>query len=201
MRMMTHSSGTIIAAGFDMRTRKADPFIISCSDMDGVSWEPTVANKAETIKLPEPIDPEAMIELDDKVLLIQPRKIIILAPQDYGPWVWLVTIMRPDTPIGGGRDIRTNDTDIQDRPRAPIPSMSEMRQSVRDRLEATGFKDPDRYLEPEAPPPGRRSRPHEETEAAIVEEERDEPHNNGTGHGANYAKQVEGALRGFPRGR
>ncbi len=179
MKLFEHSTGTIFAVGFDMKQRRPDPRIISVSDPDGETWQPAVGNRAEAIHLPEDIDPDHIFELDDKVIAVQHRKIFVLTPQETGPWVWLVTIMRPDEPIqeaydrwpkapGADLDDIKNDMiggaarDDPTHPEVdPAPSMSEVRDKVRSALRNGGFKDLDSMM----------ANDHSDLRPAIMEHE------------------------------
>lgn len=96
MKLFKHSSGSIIAFGFDMVARKADPHRISWSDTDGETWEATTDNAAGFNLLPHvKVAPEFIMEVPGKIVAYQSGLLIEMHYLGF-PLIWGFTLLRPD---------------------------------------------------------------------------------------------------------
>jgi hypothetical protein len=72
MNLFQHSSGIIIAFGFNMKTREPDPSFICWSDFNGKTWEPDVANAAGDLRWAGAGSAQFIKELANKVIAFAP---------------------------------------------------------------------------------------------------------------------------------
>lgn len=94
MKLFQHSSGIIIAFGFDMSKRLATPNMISWSDRDGKRWEGAADNEAGRITYTFEINPEFVLESNAKIFAYQPGRMLQMT-YNGAPWVWQFEWMTP----------------------------------------------------------------------------------------------------------
>lgn len=98
MKLFQHSSGMIIAFGFDMVARKPNPRRIAWSDTDGDvtgDWEIKASNQAGFWNSRFDVDPQFIFEVNGKIVAYQPGLCIemtYIGP----PLVWSFRLMRAE---------------------------------------------------------------------------------------------------------
>lgn len=98
MKLFRHSSGFIIAFGFNMLKRKEDNPMIAWSDPSTEEWEPSPTNMAGCLRMPFAVDPEFVFEQNGRVVAYQPGKCIEMTLTGT-PMVWRFCILQSDKQI------------------------------------------------------------------------------------------------------
>lgn len=97
MKLLQHSSGMVIAFGFDMENRCADHHVICWSDFDGKTWEPAATNCAGSWRSRFAVAPQFVRECEGVVIAYQPG--ICLEMTFLGsPLVWGFNPLQADAP-------------------------------------------------------------------------------------------------------
>lgn len=99
MKLFQHTSGMVIAFGFDMLGRVRNGSMIGWSDRDGKSWDALPSNEAGSAAfastIVDGIDPEFVFEANGTVLAYQPGLCIemkMIGP----PFTWSISFLRPN---------------------------------------------------------------------------------------------------------
>lgn len=102
MKLFQHTSGMVIAFGFDMLGRVRNGSMIGWSDRDGKSWDALVSNEAGLAVFKsttvQGINPEFVFESNGTVLAYQPGLCIemkMIGP----PLIWSIHFLRPASAV------------------------------------------------------------------------------------------------------
>lgn len=96
MKLFKHSSGMIVAFGFNMQKRVEDSRVISWCDPSG-EWEPEATNQAGWNQMPCLVAPEFIFERGEEIVAYQPGRCILM--RYIGPpLVWGFCTMFPESP-------------------------------------------------------------------------------------------------------
>ena len=96
MKLFQHSSGMIIAFGFDMLSRKPDAHRVSWSDPQSKEWEMKADNMAGFQVCCWPVSPEFVHELGDgSVVAYSPGSCLVMRLMG-APYVWCFSWLTPD---------------------------------------------------------------------------------------------------------
>jgi hypothetical protein len=95
MKLFQHSSGFVIAFGFDMIKRCPDPRMICWNDPASGDWEAAATNQAGAAVTPFDMAPEFVHESAGKVVAYQPGKCIEMTLIGR-PYIWSMRTLLPD---------------------------------------------------------------------------------------------------------
>src|ERR1700694_4617395 len=95
VRLFQYSRGFVVAFGFDMVKRQPNPHIIAWSDPSNGSWEANAANQAGFSLLQYAVNPEFVMESDDKIIAYHPGRCVEMICVGL-PYVWLIRTLTVD---------------------------------------------------------------------------------------------------------
>ena len=98
MKLFQHSSGTVVAFGFDMLKREPNQRMICWSDPASNCWEALATNQAGSVLVPKTIDdinPDFVVESAQGAVVAYQAALCIDMIYIGSPFVWNVRYMRP----------------------------------------------------------------------------------------------------------